>query len=279
MPNPAAESEAVRDHRERGRSRLGRPGRARRSRGDRAAAAMRTRALDITRETARSLRCFPVPDRGRRRRVRLVADSRPDDDAQHHHRRRHAEHRLPGLDVHRGLRRLRSGDGVHLQAEVAPFLAPLYARRSRASSWARSRRRSRAGGTASCSRRSSPPSACSSQRCAVRVRHREGHASRFQMVVIGAHRRASSFVLRLTVAVAVRRRRLVLERPSPLGIGISVVDLHRGLAEPVPRLRVHRQASKQGAPKYMEWYGAFGIMVTLVWLYLEILRLLAKLRS
>lgn len=34
-----------------------------------------------------------------------------------------------------------------------------------------------------------------------------------------------------------------------------------------------------GAPKYMEWYGAFGLMVTLVWLYLEILRLLAKLQS
>lgn len=35
----------------------------------------------------------------------------------------------------------------------------------------------------------------------------------------------------------------------------------------------------RGAPKYMEWYGAFGLLVTLVWLYLEILRLLAKLRS
>jgi uncharacterized YccA/Bax inhibitor family protein len=33
------------------------------------------------------------------------------------------------------------------------------------------------------------------------------------------------------------------------------------------------------APKYMEWYGAFGIMVTLVWLYIEILRLLSKIRS
>ena len=33
------------------------------------------------------------------------------------------------------------------------------------------------------------------------------------------------------------------------------------------------------APKYMEWYGAFGLLVTLVWLYIEILRLLAKLRS
>ena len=36
---------------------------------------------------------------------------------------------------------------------------------------------------------------------------------------------------------------------------------------------------ERGAPKYMEWYGAFGLLVTLVWLYLEILRLLAKLNS
>jgi uncharacterized YccA/Bax inhibitor family protein len=33
------------------------------------------------------------------------------------------------------------------------------------------------------------------------------------------------------------------------------------------------------APKYMEWYGAFGIMVTLVWMYMEILRLLSKMRQ
>ena len=37
------------------------------------------------------------------------------------------------------------------------------------------------------------------------------------------------------------------------------------------------EAAESGAPKYMEWYGAFGLLVTLVWLYLEILRLLAKL--
>jgi uncharacterized YccA/Bax inhibitor family protein len=36
---------------------------------------------------------------------------------------------------------------------------------------------------------------------------------------------------------------------------------------------------RAGAPKYMEWYGAFGLMVTLIWLYFEILRLLSKLRS
>tara|TARA_B100001057_G_scaffold420000_1_gene440127 strand:- start:3628 stop:4377 length:750 start_codon:yes stop_codon:yes gene_type:complete len=39
------------------------------------------------------------------------------------------------------------------------------------------------------------------------------------------------------------------------------------------------EGADKGAPKYMEWYGVFGLLVTLVWLYLEILRLLAKLNS
>ena len=39
------------------------------------------------------------------------------------------------------------------------------------------------------------------------------------------------------------------------------------------------QGAARGAPKYMEWYGAFGLLVTLVWLYLEMLRLLAKLQD
>jgi uncharacterized YccA/Bax inhibitor family protein len=39
------------------------------------------------------------------------------------------------------------------------------------------------------------------------------------------------------------------------------------------------RTSESGAPKYMEWYGAFGLMVTLIWLYLEILRLLSKLAN
>jgi uncharacterized YccA/Bax inhibitor family protein len=38
-------------------------------------------------------------------------------------------------------------------------------------------------------------------------------------------------------------------------------------------------AAEKGVPKYMEWYGAFGLLVTLIWLYLEILRLLSKLNS
>lgn len=39
------------------------------------------------------------------------------------------------------------------------------------------------------------------------------------------------------------------------------------------------EAAERGAPRYMEWYAAFGLLVTLIWLYIEILRLLAKLRE
>ena len=39
------------------------------------------------------------------------------------------------------------------------------------------------------------------------------------------------------------------------------------------------EGSEKGAPKYMEWYGAFGLLVTLIWLYLELLRLLAKMKN
>jgi len=39
------------------------------------------------------------------------------------------------------------------------------------------------------------------------------------------------------------------------------------------------QGAQYGAPKYMEWYGAFGLMVTLIWLYIGILHLLAKLQN
>jgi uncharacterized YccA/Bax inhibitor family protein len=39
------------------------------------------------------------------------------------------------------------------------------------------------------------------------------------------------------------------------------------------------QAHEQGAPKYIEWFGAMALVATLIWLYIEILRLLMKLRS
>ena len=62
-------------------------------------------------------------------------------------------------------------------------------------------------------------------------------------------------------------------------IGFSVVVVVIAALSLVMDFDFIETASENGAPKYMEWYGAFGLMVTLIWLYMEILRLLAKLRS
>jgi uncharacterized YccA/Bax inhibitor family protein len=64
-----------------------------------------------------------------------------------------------------------------------------------------------------------------------------------------------------------------------LGIGISMVVVVVAALNLVLDFDFIEEGAKQGAPKYMEWYGAFGLLVTLVWLYLEILRLLSKLNS
>ena len=64
-----------------------------------------------------------------------------------------------------------------------------------------------------------------------------------------------------------------------LGIGFSAFVVVIAALNLVLDFDFIEQGAEKGAPKYMEWYGAFGLMVTLVWLYLEILRLLTKLRS
>ncbi|MGB7437123.1 MAG: Bax inhibitor-1/YccA family protein [Candidatus Acidiferrum sp.] len=65
---------------------------------------------------------------------------------------------------------------------------------------------------------------------------------------------------------------------TPLGIGISLVIVVIAALNLIIDFDMIETAARMGAPKYMEWYGAFGLMVTLVWLYMEILRLLAKTR-
>jgi len=66
---------------------------------------------------------------------------------------------------------------------------------------------------------------------------------------------------------------------GPIGIGFSLIVVAIAALNLVLDFDFIERGVNYGAPKYMEWYGAFGIMVTLVWLYLEILRLLAKMRS
>ena len=64
-----------------------------------------------------------------------------------------------------------------------------------------------------------------------------------------------------------------------LGIGISLVIVCVAALNLVLDFDFIEGGVAAGAPKYMEWYAAFGLMVTLIWLYLEMLRLMSKLRS
>jgi uncharacterized YccA/Bax inhibitor family protein len=65
---------------------------------------------------------------------------------------------------------------------------------------------------------------------------------------------------------------------TPLGIGISLFVVIIASLNLIIDFDMIETGARMGAPKYMEWYGAFGLMVTLIWLYMEILRLLSKVR-
>ena len=70
-----------------------------------------------------------------------------------------------------------------------------------------------------------------------------------------------------------------LHDSGPLGIGISVVIVAVAALNLVLDFDFIERGAERGAPKRMEWYAGFGLLVTLVWLYLEMLRLLGKMRS
>ena len=64
-----------------------------------------------------------------------------------------------------------------------------------------------------------------------------------------------------------------------IGIGFSFFVVGLASLNLVLDFDLIETGARAGAPKYMEWFGAFALMVTLIWLYIEILRLLAKLNS
>lgn len=70
-----------------------------------------------------------------------------------------------------------------------------------------------------------------------------------------------------------------LTSPSPLGILLSVVICIVAALNLFLDFRFIEEGAQRGAPTYMAWYSAFGLLATLIWLYLEILRLLGKIRS
>jgi uncharacterized YccA/Bax inhibitor family protein len=70
-----------------------------------------------------------------------------------------------------------------------------------------------------------------------------------------------------------------IHESGTVGIGFSVVVVVIAALNLILDFDFIEQGVKLQAPKYMEWYGGFSLLVTLVWMYLEILRLLAKLKS
>jgi uncharacterized YccA/Bax inhibitor family protein len=70
-----------------------------------------------------------------------------------------------------------------------------------------------------------------------------------------------------------------LNDASPLSIGVSLVIIGVAALNLVLDFDLIERGVAQAAPRYMEWYAAFGLLVTLVWLYLEILRFLSKVRQ
>jgi len=71
---------------------------------------------------------------------------------------------------------------------------------------------------------------------------------------------------------------MMIHSSGPVGIGFSLFVVGIASLNLVLDFDFIEEGAEKGMPKYMEWYGAFSLMVTLIWLYMEILRLLAKLR-
>jgi molybdopterin synthase catalytic subunit len=89
----------------------------------------------------------------------------------------------------------------------------------------------------------------------------------------GRHR-ATAVLVRHRIGLVLPGDAIVL-----VAIGFSLIVVVIAALNLVLDFDFIEQAAERGAPKYLEWYGAFALMVTLVWLYMEILRLLSKLRS
>ncbi|MBV8254287.1 MAG: Bax inhibitor-1/YccA family protein [Chitinophaga sp.] len=102
---------------------------------------------------------------------------------------------------------------------------------------------------------------------------------RFKSIIITATAGIAIFYL-----IAIVLRMFHIQMPliydsGMIGIGFSLVVVAIAALNLILDFDMIEQGAAQGAPKYFEWYASFGLMVTLVWLYLEILRLLSKLNK
>ena len=102
---------------------------------------------------------------------------------------------------------------------------------------------------------------------------------RFRAVMMGAMLSILLFYLITMVLGLFGVATPIVGGSSTLSIGISVVICGIASLSFLLDFDMIEQAAANGAPQYMEWYGAFGVLVTFIWLYLEVLRLLAELQG
>jgi uncharacterized YccA/Bax inhibitor family protein len=102
---------------------------------------------------------------------------------------------------------------------------------------------------------------------------------RFRTVVVAATGAIALFYLATLVLGLFHIQIPLVHDSGPLGILFSAVVVTIAAMNLAIDFDFISAGAAAGAPRFMEWYGAFGVMVTLIWLYLEILRLLSKLRS
>ena len=86
------------------------------------------------------------------------------------------------------------------------------------------------------------------------------------------------YLINMVMSLFFHTQMSFLYASTPLGIGISLFVVIIASLNLIIDFDMIETGARMGAPKYMEWYGAFGLMVTLIWLYMEILRLLSKIR-
>jgi len=101
----------------------------------------------------------------------------------------------------------------------------------------------------------------------------------FRAIVVGATGAIALFYLASFILGFFHIQVPFLNDASPLGIIVSLAIIVVAALNLVMDFDFIQTGVERGAPRYMEWYSAFGLMVTLVWLYLEILRFLGKARQ
>jgi len=103
--------------------------------------------------------------------------------------------------------------------------------------------------------------------------------NRFRTIVFAATGGIALFYLAAIVLHWFHIEIPFIHESTPAGIIFSLVVVGIAALNLVMDFDMIFTGARMGAPRYMEWYGAFGLMVTIIWLYLEILRLLAKVYS